>query len=48
MSNYQLFDLQGRLVKTGKSTNQVEVNEISKGTYLLKTDLGETLKIVVN
>ena len=47
ISNFEMYDLQGRIVKTGVSTNQINVDDLNKGTYILKTDLGEKLKIVV-
>ena len=47
VSSFQIFDLQGRLIKAENSTNQINVETLNKGTYILKTDLGETLKIIV-
>ena len=33
---YSLFDLEGKLIKEGKSDNKIYVGDLSKGTYLVR------------
>ncbi|MFB9054716.1 choice-of-anchor I family protein [Formosa undariae] len=42
-----LFDMQGRQISTEKNTRTFTVPNLNNGTYLAKTSLGKTLKIVV-
>ncbi|MDW5289857.1 choice-of-anchor I family protein [Formosa sp. PL04] len=42
-----LFDIQGRMISTEKNTRTFTVPNVNSGTYLAKTSLGKTLKIVV-
>lgn len=40
---YQIFDMQGRLVKSGKASTEINVSGFSKGVYVLSLD-GSQLK----
>ncbi|WP_435133245.1 choice-of-anchor I family protein [Formosa sp. A9] len=42
-----LYDIQGRLITSAKNTNTFNVPNVKAGTYLAKTSLGTTIKIVV-
>ncbi|CDF80122.1 alkaline phosphatase [Formosa agariphila KMM 3901] len=42
-----LFDIQGRVIASEKNTRTFTVPNVNSGTYLAKTSLGKTLKIVV-
>jgi hypothetical protein len=42
----EVFDLYGRKVLYRKKTRQIEANELSKGVFIIRTDKGETFKLI--
>lgn len=45
--NYQLYSLDGRIAASGSNTSLIDLRPFKDGTYILKTDEGETLKIIL-
>lgn len=45
--SYRLFDSYGRVVATGSHVSQTTVTGFAPGMYILKTDDGETVKLMV-
>lgn len=43
----QLFDYTGKLIKTATKVNELNVSDLPKGIYLLKTSEGETTKFII-
>ncbi len=39
-SFYEIYDFTGKLIKSGNSQNQIDVSNLSLGTYFLKTNVG--------
>lgn len=46
-TNYNLFSLDGKLVKSGFANNQIDLSSIENGTYILVTESGLNSKIVI-
>lgn len=46
--DFQLYDLQGRVILSGLSTQEFDVSALKKGVYILRTNHEETIKIIVN
>jgi hypothetical protein len=45
--NFMLFDSYGRLVASGRNVSETEVTGFAPGMYILRTDEGETVKLMV-
>ena len=43
----EIFDYTGKLIKTGAMVNEINVSDMVKGIYLLKTSDGETKKFII-
>lgn len=43
--SYQIYDLTGRMVKSGNYTNGIDVKNLSKGMYILKTVSGSKSEV---
>lgn len=48
ITSIKVYDLLGKVVKTFTSTNEINISDLSTGTYILKTDDGKTAKIIKN
>jgi hypothetical protein len=46
--NFQMYDLYGRVLKSGQFAQQIEMNGLPSGMYLIVTDQQEVLRIVVS
>lgn len=46
--SYQIFSLAGQMILRSASSNKVDINALENGTYVLRSDEGEVLKIIVN
>ncbi len=46
LTNYSIYDLQGRLIRSGKYDGQIDVSSLHRGLYILVTDRG-TRKIAI-
>ena len=46
-SNISLYDLSGRLIFQKEQVNSIDVSTLSQGQYILKTDDGKTVKVMV-
>jgi len=46
-SNYNLFSLDGKLVKSGYANKQINVSNLENGTYVFVSEEGLTTKIVI-
>ena len=45
--NYKIFDLNGKILLTGSEKTSIDISSIKKGVYILKTDLGEIRKLII-
>ena len=45
--SYRLYSLDGKLVQSASQSNVINLNNIDSGTYVLLSDAGETLKVIV-
>lgn len=45
--NFDILDINGNRVLTGNDTNSINVSNLKRGIYILKTDLGEVRKVIV-
>lgn len=45
--DFNLYNLNGALVLTGKNTQQFDVSQLEKGVYILQTSEEESLKVIV-
>ena len=46
--NYQIFSIEGKLLLSGANSDQIDLSNFDNGTYVLRSDEGEVLKIMVN
>ncbi len=47
VSDVAIYDIQGKLIKVYRNQTAIDVSEFSKGSYILKNDLGEAIKFIV-
>ncbi len=45
--DFEVIDITGKLVLSGKNVNEVQLNAIKSGIYLVKTNTGEVQKLIV-
>ncbi|MEO9534078.1 MAG: CotH kinase family protein [Crocinitomicaceae bacterium] len=46
-TNFQLFGLDGKLVKSGFANHKIDLSRIENGTYILVTEEGFTSKVII-
>lgn len=46
VGDYQIFNLSGQLIKSVQATDQIQVDELSTGVYLIQNDKGQTLRFI--
>ncbi len=45
-SDFSLFNVSGTYISSGKNANQIDLSNLSNGVYFIKTNIGETFRIV--
>ena len=46
-ADVEIYDMTGRLIHAEKQTQYIQLNNISKGVYIVKTAEGETSRLVI-